>query len=108
MEIKIAGSEQERNLMMPLAYINDETPREKAELNSMIKKVLREYHHGMSETSWMDPNNRMKPLDVTKILMGIHSSRENVKRFSNDSTVWARFQEYDYKDILNACDSAVR
>ena len=71
MEIKIAGNEEERNMMMPLAYINDDTPREKADLNSYIKRILKEYHHGMPESSWFDPNNRMKPLDVTKVLMGI-------------------------------------
>jgi hypothetical protein len=94
--------------MMPLAYINDETPREKAELNSYIKRVLRDYHHGMPESAWFDPNNRMKPLDVTKVLMGIQSSRENVKRFSNESSIWAKFQEYDYQDILGVCESAVQ
>jgi hypothetical protein len=34
MEIQIAGSEEERNILMPLAYVTEETPREKAELNS--------------------------------------------------------------------------
>ena len=29
----------------------------------------------------LDPANRLKPLDVTKVLMGIMSSRDNVKRF---------------------------
>jgi hypothetical protein len=33
----------------------------------------------------------MKPLDVTKVLMGIQSSRENVKRFQSDRVIWAKF-----------------
>jgi len=44
MEVQIAGSEEERNLMMPLLYIDSH--REKAGLESQIKKVLKEYHHG--------------------------------------------------------------
>jgi hypothetical protein len=55
----------------------------------------------------MDPNNRMKPLDVTKVLMGIMSSRDNVKRFQQDSTVWARRQDYDYNDILKLSETVV-
>jgi hypothetical protein len=88
MEIQIAGDEEERNNMMPLLYID--THREKSELESEIKKTLKSYHHGSSATSMLDPNNRMKPLEVTKVLMGIRSSRENVMRFSTDNTVWAR------------------
>lgn len=44
MEIQIAGSEEERNLMMPLLYI--ESHRGKNELESEIKKILKDYHHG--------------------------------------------------------------
>ena len=44
MEIQIAGDEEERNNMMPLLYID--THREKSELESEIKKVLKSYHHG--------------------------------------------------------------
>ena len=50
----------------------------------------------------------MKPLDVTKVLMGIRSSRENVMRFSTDNSVWARRQDYDYQDILKLCESTVQ
>lgn len=55
----------------------------------------------------MDPSNRMKPLDITKVLMGIHSSRENVKRFQNDGIAWAKRQDYDYNDILRLSESVV-
>ena len=44
MEVQIAGSEEERNSMMPLLYV--ESHREKAELESEIKKILKNYHHG--------------------------------------------------------------
>ena len=91
--------------MMPTAYID--THREKAELESEIKKVLREYHNGMAASQWLDPNNRMKPLDVTKVLMGIRSKRENVMRFMQDQTVWARRKEYDYQDIVKVCEAYV-
>jgi len=80
MEIAIAGTEQDRNDMMPLLYIDSH--RDKAALESEIKRILRDYHHGTKDTHCIDPNNRMKPLDVTKVLMGIQSVRENVKRFS--------------------------
>jgi len=98
MEVQIAGSEEERNLLIPLCYV--ETHREKAELESEAKQILREYHHGMTANAWRDPANRMKPLDVTKVLMGIQSSREAVRRFRNDGTVWGRRREYAYEDVL--------
>ena len=79
MEVQIAGSEEERNLMMPTCYVD--THRDKAELESEIRCILKDYHKGMAASAWMDPNNRMKPLDVTKVLMGIRSKRDNVMRF---------------------------
>ena len=96
--MQIAGSEEERNLLMPLCYV--ETHREKAELESEVKQILKDYHYGMAASAWRDPHNRMKPLDVTKVLMGIQSSRENVKRFRNDAAAWARRREYSYEDVL--------
>ncbi len=48
----------------------------------------------------MDPNDRIKPLDVVKILMGIYSDRVNVKRFTSDGRIWAKLQEYDYEDVM--------
>ena len=47
MEIEIAGDQQERDEMMPLLYINSSS-REKAELESEIKQVLKDFHHGTS------------------------------------------------------------
>ena len=79
MEVQVAGSEEERNLMMPTCYVD--THRDKAELESEIRCILKDYHKGMAASAWMDPNNRMKPLDVTKVLMGIRSKRDNVMRF---------------------------
>ena len=105
MEIKVAGSEEERNLLMPTAYVD--THREKAELESEIKKVLRDYHHGMAASAWMDPANRMKPLDVVKVLMGIRSKRENVTRFEQDQSVWGRRKEYDYMDVSKVCEAYI-
>ena len=105
MEMSVAGSEEERNALMPTAYID--THREKAELESEIKKVLKSYHHGMAANQWLDPNNRMKPLDVTKVLMGIRSKRENVSRFEKDQLVWGRRKEYDYLDIFKVCEDYV-
>ena len=58
----------------------------------------------MAASKWLDPSNRMKPLDVTKVLMGIRSVRENVKRFEQDRTVWSRRKEYDYMDVLKVCE----
>lgn len=105
MEMSVAGSEEERNELMPTAYID--THREKAELESEIKKVLKSYHHGMATSQWLDVNNRMKPLDVTKVLMGIRSKRENVMRFDRDLTVWGRRKEYDYMDVFKVCEACV-
>lgn len=70
MEIEIAGNEQERDDMMPLLYI-DSSSRERAELESEIKQVLKDFHHGTAASAWLDPAARMKPLDVVKVLMGI-------------------------------------
>lgn len=44
METDIAGSVDERNTMMPLLYI--ESHREKAELETEVKQILRDFHHG--------------------------------------------------------------
>ena len=101
----IAGSEEERNAMMPLLYIDSH--RGKSELQAEIAQVLKEFHHGATSASWLDPANRMKPLDVVKVLMGIMSSRDCVKRFQNDGTLWARRQEYDYNDVLKVATASV-
>ena len=46
-------------------------------------------------------------MDITKVLMGINSARDNVKRFQNDNRVWARRQEYCYDDISKMAGSVV-
>ena len=106
MEVEIAGSVEERNALMPLLYIDSH--KEKAELGAQVKQILRDFHHGTTSNQWMDPSNRMKPLDIVKVLMGINSSRESVKRFSQDSGLWAKRQEYDYDDILKVSTSTVQ
>lgn len=55
----------------------------------------------------MDPANRMKPLDVVKVLMGIESSRECVRRFRNEA-LWARRKEYDYLGCMEVSNSVVQ
>jgi hypothetical protein len=106
MEVKIAGSEENRNDLMPILYVSSH--REKAELESEIRRVLKEFHHGQGPNQILDPSNRMKPLDCAKVLMGIHSSRECVKRFQSDGSVWARRQDYDYNDVLKMCEAVVQ
>lgn len=105
MEVQVAGTEEERNALMPTAYVD--THRDKAELESEIKQVLKDYHNGMVASQWLDINNRMKPLDVTKVLMGIRSKRENVQRFEQDRRVWGIRKEYDYMDIFKVCEAYV-
>ena len=43
------------------------------------------------------PSNRMKPLDLVKVLIGINSQRETVKRFQYSHRLWAQCHEYDYE-----------
>lgn len=31
--------------------------------------------------------------------MGIYSDRQNVKRYTTDSRIWAKRQEFDYEEI---------
>ena len=106
MEVQVAGSIEERNSLMPTLYVD--THRDKAELEGQIRQILKSYHAGMPSSKWMDPSNRMKPLDITKVLMGIRSVRENVKRFEQDNTVWARRKEYDYMDVFKVCEVVAR
>ena len=107
MEIEIAGNQQERDDMMPLLYISSSS-RERAELESEVKQVLKDFHHGTTANQWLDPAARMKPLDVVKVLMGVQSSRESVKRFSQDNNLWARRQEYDYEEVLGVATETVQ
>lgn len=75
--------------MMPLLYLDSH--REKANAESYIKLILKDFHGSSQQANIIDPVDRIKPLDVCKILMGIYSSRANVKRFMNDSKVWTKF-----------------
>lgn len=43
--------------------------------------VLRDNHAGEKPEMLLNPMNRMKPLDVVKVLMGIMSTRGSVKKF---------------------------
>ena len=49
----------------------------------------------------------MKPLDVVKVLMGIMSSRESVKRFQYDGKNWAKLHEYDYEQLMTLAEDVV-
>lgn len=68
--------------------------------------MLKDFHDQGGVASF-DPNEKMKPLDIVKILMGIYSDRGNIKRFMNNSKVWAKFQEYDYEDLYKVAQSTV-
>ena len=103
-EDQIAGSAEERSLMMPLLYISN--ARDKAKVESEIKQLLREYHEDGSNSN--EAQDRMKPLDVVKVLMGIYSDRANVKRFmSKDHRLWALYQEYDYDELYKVAQATV-
>lgn len=65
-----------------------------------MKQVLKEFHDQSGGGIISDANERLKALDVVKILMGIYSDRSNVKRFTNNARVWAKLQEYDYEDVF--------
>ena len=93
-EIKIAGNEQERACMMPLLYVDDE--QTKKNIQTDVWDVLQSFHHGEKPNTILNPANRMKPLDVLKVLMGIMSGREAVSRFKYDGVFWAKLNEYDY------------
>lgn len=58
-------------------------------IQSEIKAILRDYHEG--ETANKDIGDRMKALDLVKILMGIYSERVTVKRYMNESKYYAQF-----------------
>ena len=60
-------------------------------------KVLESFHNSEKQQKILNPANRMKPLDVVKVLMGIHSNRESVKRFQYDGVFWGKLLEYDYE-----------
>lgn len=55
-----------------------------------MRQVLKEFHDQSSNGVSTDAHDRLKALDLVKILMGIYSDRSNVKRFANNTRVWAR------------------
>ena len=100
MELKIAGNQVERSLMMPLLYI--ENDKDKADIEKDMKDILESFIKG-------NPNApRMKPLDVVKVLMGIRSDRDSVKQCQNDGKFWAKLHEYDYEQLTNLADKTVQ
>jgi len=85
-EEQVAGSAEERKLMMPLQYI--ESARDKATIEGDVRSLLREFHEAGGNSS--EAQDRMKALDVVKVMMGIYSERANVKRF-REHGMWAKF-----------------
>ena len=103
-ELKIAGNQEERALMMPLLYIDcDET---KAQLSGDMTSLLEDFQGGKKWTTkkLMNPANRMKAIDVVKVLMGIRSTREAVQQYAYKSTHWAKLHEYDYEQVLELAE----
>ena len=66
---------------------------------------MRDFHEGGASSG--DPTERMKPLDIVKIMMGVYSERANIKRFTNNGRFWAKFQEYDYEDLYKVASATV-
>jgi hypothetical protein len=106
MELKIAGNADERALMMPLLYVDD-SPETKPRIERDMTNVLECFHSKEKSNHILNPNNRMKPLDVVKVLMGIFSSRESVTRFKYDGVYWGKLLEYDYEQLMTVAEEAV-
>ena len=86
---------------MPLLYIQDDDT--KKFITKYVNGVLGAFTKTKSskgKTSVKNPINRMKPLDVVKVLMGIRSQRDSVKQFEYDGEFWAKLHEYDYEQLL--------
>ena len=106
MELKIAGNADERSLMMPLLYVDDSEDT-KPKIESDMINVLESFHNSEKSSQILNPANRMKPLDVVKVLMGIFSSRESVTRFKYDGVYWGKLLEYDYEQLMNVAEETV-
>jgi hypothetical protein len=106
-ELKIAGNAEDRALMMPLLYIDGDAEA-KQQIAEYMQKVLADFHHGEKTSRMLIPSNRMKPLDVVKVLMGINSSRESVRRFQYVHALWAKCHEYDYDQMLKVAAETVQ
>lgn len=99
-ELKIAGSQDERATMMPLFYIEDEATRKR--VSDDVKQVLETFTAGNPDAP------RMKPLDVVKVLMGIRSERDCVKQFMQDGKFFATYQDFDYEQMFTLVDDVVK
>lgn len=104
-EMKIAGDAHERSIMMPLLYID---PNNCESERQDVRQVLREAHANEKADAILNVANRMKPLDVVKVLMGIQSNRDCVQRFAWKSNLWTKLQEYDFEQLLQLAESEVR
>ena len=86
---------------MPLLYVNfDDCQKERGD----IVEVLDESHASEKEDAILNVANRLKPMDCVKVLMGIQSNKECVKRFAWKSSLWARLQEYDFEGVLTLAE----
>jgi hypothetical protein len=92
--------------MMPLLYVDD-SPDTKGKIEGDMSGVLTSFHRGAKPSSILNPANRMKPLDVVKVLMGIHSSRESVSRFKYDGVYWGKLLEFDYEQLMSVAEECV-
>ena len=106
MELKIAGNSEERNMMMPLLYIDDDADTQQ-KIEKDMTNVLGSFHASEKDSHILNPANRMKPLDVVKVLMGIFSSRESVTRFKYDGVYWSKLLEYDYEQLMTVAETTV-
>lgn len=72
---------------------------------------MKTFHEGLggdANGAALDPTERMKPLDIVKVLMGVYSDRVNVKKFQNDGRFWAKYTEYGYDDLYSVAESTVK
>ena len=72
-----------------------------------MSNVLDSFHSSEKDSHILNASNRMKPLDVVKILMGIFSSRESVTRFKYDGVYWGKLLEYDYEQLMGVAEETV-
>ena len=74
-----------------------------------MTEVLTSFHQPSNgkASNILNPANRMKPLDVVKVLMGILSSRECITRFKYDGVFWGKLLEYDYEQLMTVADEIV-
>ena len=74
-----------------------------------MTEVLTSFHQPSNgkASNILNPANRMKPLDVVKVLMGILSSRECITRFKYDGVFWGKLLEYDYEQLMTESDKTV-